>query len=88
MKRKDFIRNMLMGFAVSLLPKPLLPSDPLSEFDTPPSVVKKYRDESVYQITYDTGHGNYIYWASGKMLNAMEAENIRMFKYYGEKTSR
>ena len=43
MKRKDFIRNMLMGFAATLLPKVLLPSDGETE-------------EVAYEVKYMMGN--------------------------------
>lgn len=66
--RKDFIRNMLMGFAVSLLPKPLLPSD--SEVQEDLSI-----SGSGIKINYDYGGGReYVIWASPTMFKKFQEE--------------
>lgn len=83
--RKDFIRNMLMGFAVTLLPKVLLPSDG-SVYEISDNAIENIEDYSHlysrnYEIRIYLGTDAYRKW--NKEFDRLRKESWEKHKYHG-----
>ena len=74
MKRRNFLRNALVGMAFSILPEILRPSTMWIAGDVVPTP-PVYSNTDIYAIPFGDG----TMWASGEYLNKVRELNNQLF---------